>query len=47
MIKVKNINQEIPYIIFKEKYNDALKANQKNIEAIAISSYNKKKDEVE
>ena len=46
MIKFTNLNQEIPYLSFKKKYDDALKANQKNIEAISISSYSKKLKEV-
>ena len=44
MIKFKNLIQEIPYLLFKEKYDNALKANQKNIEAISIASFNKEKD---
>ena len=39
MIKFNNLNQEIPYKLFKNKYDEALQADQKNIEAIAISSY--------
>lgn len=46
MITFKNINKEEPYKIFKEKYDDAFKAGQKTIEAIAISSYCKNKQEV-
>ena len=46
MIKFTNLNQEIPYLNFKKKYDDALNANQKNIEAISISSYSKKLKEV-
>ena len=46
MIKFNNINQEIPYKIFEEKYNKSLQAQQKNIEAICISSYSKEKSEV-
>ena len=42
MIKFTNLNQEIPYLIFKKKYDNAFDANQKNIEAICISSYSKK-----
>ena len=47
MIKFVNISKEEPYKIFKEKYEDALKADQKTIEAIAISSYCKSNDEVD
>jgi pyridoxamine 5'-phosphate oxidase len=46
MIKFDNLKQEIPYILLKEKYDEALNANQKNIEAISISSYSKKLKEV-
>ncbi len=47
MIEFKNDNKDAPYIIFKEKYNDAIAADQKNIEAIAISTFNTEKDEVD
>jgi pyridoxamine 5'-phosphate oxidase len=46
MIEFTNLDQEIPYLIFKNRYEDAKKACQKNIEAICISSYSKSKDEV-
>jgi pyridoxamine 5'-phosphate oxidase len=47
MIQFNNLNQEIPYLLFKEKYDDALNAGQKGIEAISISSYNKELSEVD
>ena len=47
MIKFNNIPQELPYIIFKEKYDDAINEGQQNIEAISVSSYNKKNTEVD
>lgn len=47
MIKFNNLNQEIPYLLFKEKYDDALHAGQKGIEAISISSYNSEIGEVD
>ena len=47
MIKFSNLNQENPYLIFKEKYDEASKAGQKAIEAIAMSSYNKDMNEVD
>ncbi|MDA9321692.1 pyridoxamine 5'-phosphate oxidase family protein [Gammaproteobacteria bacterium] len=47
MIKFKSMCQEIPYSIFKKKYREALNLGQKNVEAIAISSYNKEKKEVD
>ena len=47
MIEFKNLNQEIPYLLFKEKYDEALNAGQRNIEAISIASFNKEKKEVD
>jgi len=41
MIQFNNLNQEIPYLLLKEKYDKAVDAGQKGIEAISISSYNK------
>lgn len=46
MIEFNNISKEPPYIVFKDTYEKALKANQKNIEAISISSFSKKDNEV-
>ena len=46
MIQFENLIQETPYLIFKELYEEAIKANQTNIEAISISSYSKEKKEV-
>ena len=40
MIKFRNASQEIPYLLFKKKYDDAENARQKNIEAVSISSFN-------
>ena len=42
MIKFDNLSDETPYRIFREKYEDSLKANQKIIEAICISSFHLK-----
>ena len=47
MIQFNNLNQEIPYQLLKEKYDEALNAGQKGIEAISISSYNKEVNEVD
>jgi pyridoxamine 5'-phosphate oxidase len=47
MIKFKNINQELPYQLLKEKYDEAFNERQKGIEAISISSYNKEVGEVD
>ncbi len=47
MIKFKNISQDKPFVLFREKYELALNAGQKNIEAISISSFNKEKNEVD
>ncbi len=41
MIKFSNLNQETPYLLFKEKYDEALNKGQKVIEGISISSFNK------
>jgi len=47
MIQFNNLNQEMPYLVFKERYNESLNAKQKNIEAISISSFNKEMSEVD
>jgi len=47
MIQFKNLNPEIPYQFLKEKYDEALNAGQKGIEAISISSFNKYISEVD
>lgn len=47
MIQFNNLNQGVPYQLFKEKYDEASAANQKAIEAISISSFNKKINEVD
>ena len=46
MIQFNNISQEIPYLVFMDKYNESLKAKQPNIEAICISSYSTTNKEV-
>ncbi len=46
MIKFTKLSNESPYKIFREKYNNARDANQKNIEAVSISSYSKSLNEV-
>lgn len=46
MIEFINISKELPYKIFKNKYDDALNANQSIIEAICISSYSSTNKEV-
>lgn len=46
MIKFNNPSQEVPYLLFKNIYTKSLKANQKNIEAISISSYSLNNKEV-
>ena len=46
MIEFKNPSQETTYLVFKEKYDESLRAGQKNIEAICISSYSMKDKEV-
>ena len=47
MIQFNNLNQEIPYKIFRAKYDDALNAGQKGIEAMSISSFNPITQQVE
>ncbi len=47
MIKFNNLNQQPPFLLFKSKYDDALEAGQKAIEAISISSYNIEMREVD
>jgi pyridoxine/pyridoxamine 5'-phosphate oxidase len=47
MIQFNNVNQETPYQLLKEKYDEAVDAGQKGIEAISISSYNKYISEVD
>jgi pyridoxamine 5'-phosphate oxidase len=47
MIKIENIEQSKPFIRFENLYKKALIEHQNNIEAICISSYNVKKNEVD
>ena len=47
MIEFNNLNQEMPYLLLKAKYDEALNIGEKNIEAISISSFNAKKNEVD
>jgi len=47
MISFINLSQEKPYQLIREKYNQALEADQKAIDAISISSFNKKEGEVD
>lgn len=46
MIVFSNECKSQPFLRFKEKYNQAVKANQQSIEAISISSFNKTLSEV-
>ena len=47
MIQFKNLSQEEPYLLFKTKYDEAFSAGQEVIEAISISTYENKTDEVD
>jgi pyridoxamine 5'-phosphate oxidase len=47
LIKFVNLSSDKPYSIFKSKYEKALEAGQKNIDAISISSYCNKKKEID
>ena len=46
MIQFDNINNETPYLVFRDKYTESVNAKQKNIEAICISSYSSENKEV-
>ncbi|MDB4178068.1 pyridoxamine 5'-phosphate oxidase family protein [Gammaproteobacteria bacterium] len=46
MIKFINTSHDSPYIKFKESYENALNSKQNNINAICISSFSKKLNEV-
>ena len=46
MITFNNLSKSAPYLIFKEKYDESHDANQKNIEAICISSFSRESNEV-
>ena len=47
MIQFNNLNQEIPYLLFKAKYDQALNLGQKGIEAISVSTYDSKTNEID
>lgn len=47
MIKFNNLSNEKPFVIFKEKYEEAFLKNQENIQAVSISSFNSEKREVD
>lgn len=47
MIQFNNLSQDLPYLLFFEKYNQAINQRQRNIDAISISSYNPEKKEVD
>ena len=47
MIDFKDVDQTKPYKLFKDLYEKAVKENQKNVEAISISSFNSEKREVD
>ena len=47
MIQFKNLNQEMPYLLFKAKYDEALNLGQNGIEAISVSTYESKTNEVD
>tara|TARA_X000001036_G_scaffold173351_1_gene164031 strand:+ start:2384 stop:2980 length:597 start_codon:yes stop_codon:yes gene_type:complete len=46
MIEFNNLSKDIPYLVFKEKYDNSIKADQKNVEAICIASYSSNQKEV-
>ena len=47
MIKLSNLEESKPYNLFKEFYKLASLKGQKNIEAIAISSFRRSSNEVD
>ena len=47
MIKFQDLNGGKPYIVFKRLYDEAEHRNQKSLDAVAISSFDKNKDEVD
>ena len=47
MIEFQNLNQEEPYLLFKSRYDEAYSAGQKVIEAISISTFENKTNEVD
>lgn len=47
MIKFKALAQEEPYLLLRDKYDEAFSERQPNIEAIAISSFNKELNEID
>lgn len=47
MIGFKNLINERPYLIFKEKYDEAIYNKQRNIEAMSISTYHPERKEVD
>ena len=46
MVKFNSVLKEPPYVILKQKYDEAFNCGQDNIEAISISSYNKEINQV-
>lgn len=45
MIEFNNLSKEIPYLIFKDRYEKSIIAKQKNVEAVCIASYSSKTNE--
>ena len=45
MINISNISNQLPYLKFEKLYKEALAEQQTNIEAICISSFDKKNNE--
>lgn len=46
MIQFNNLSQETPYQFFYKKYNEAISMGEKNIQAMAISSYSVGRKEI-
>ena len=46
MIQFNNLSKEMPFLVLREKYDQALRSEQKSIDALNISSYNTETKEV-
>ena len=47
MIKFINPIEEKPYLIFREKYNEAVNADQQEVQVVSISSFNRDNSQVD
>ena len=47
MIQFKKLNTDLPYLLLKQRYDEAIHAGEKRVEIISISSFNKDTNEVD